>query len=77
YILLTKFLTSKGLIISVLDPYIFIHIKYNIYISVYIDNITIHLTDSQYMTSLIEDLKIAFEITDLGEASFLLSLHIK
>jgi len=55
----------------------FIHNKFEYYISVYLDDIAIYSADSPHLTTLIKDLKIAFEITDLGEASFLLGLHIQ
>ena len=54
----------------------FVHNKYDIYISIYVTNIAIHAADTPHATSLIQDLKTAFEITDLGEATFLLGLHI-
>jgi len=54
----------------------FIHNKFKCYISLYVDNIAIYLADTPYLTTLIKDLKTAFEISDLGEASFLLGLHI-
>ena len=55
----------------------FVHTKHDIYISVYVDDIAIHAGDTPHATTLIEDLKTAFEITDLGEATFLLGLHLK
>ena len=40
------------------------------------DDIAIYSAETPYLTTLIKDLKTAFEISDLGEASFLLGLHI-
>ena len=39
------------------------------------DDIAIYSADTPHLTALITDLKTAFEISDLGEASFLLGLH--
>ena len=39
-------------------------------------DIVIYLASTLHLTTLIKDLKMAFEISDLGNASFLLSLHI-
>jgi len=39
-------------------------------------DIAIYSADTPHLTTLIKDLKTAFEISDLGEASFLLGLHI-
>jgi len=54
----------------------FIHNKFESYISLYVDDIAIYLADTPHLTTLIKDLKMAVEISDLGEASFLLGLHI-
>jgi len=54
----------------------FIHNKFECYISLYVDDIAIYSADTPHLTTLIKDLKTAFEISDLGEASFLLGLHI-
>ena len=54
----------------------FIHNEYDCYISLYVDDIAIYLADTPHLTALIQELKTAFEISDLGEASFLLGLHI-
>jgi len=55
----------------------FIHNKFDCYISLYVDDIAIYSADTLHLNTLINDLKTAFEISDLGEASFLLGLHIK
>jgi len=54
----------------------FIHKRFNCYISLYVDDIAIYSAGTPHLTTLIKDLKMAFEISDLGEASFLLGLHI-
>jgi len=54
----------------------FIHNKFECYISLYVDHIAIYWADTPHLTTLIKDLKTAFEISDCGEASFLLGLHI-
>ena len=76
YALFARFLTSKGFTTSSLDPCMFVHNKHDIFLSVYVDDIAIYSANTPHAISLIEDLKIAFEITDLGEATFLVSLHI-
>ena len=40
------------------------------------DDIAIYSADTPHLTTLIKNLKKSFEISDLGEASFLLGLHI-
>ena len=74
--LFPKFLTSKDFTTSNQDPCIFIHNEFDCYISLYVDDIAIYLAGTPHLTTLIKDLKLAFEISDLGEASFLLGLHI-
>jgi len=54
----------------------FVQAKYDCYISLYVDDIPIYSGDNTNLKSLIKDRKTAFEITDLGEASFLLGLHL-
>ena len=54
----------------------FIQNKFNCYISLYIYDIAIYSAGIPHLTTLIKDLKTAFEILDLGEVSFLLSLSI-
>jgi len=54
----------------------FTHNQFECYISLYVDNIAIYLADTPHLTTLIKHLKTAFEITDLGEASFPVGLHI-
>jgi len=76
YALCAKFLTSKDFTASYQDPCMFIHNRFDCYISLYIDGIAIYSAGTSHLTTLIKDLKTAFEIWDLGEASFLLGLHI-
>jgi len=54
----------------------FIHKKFDYYISLYVDNIVIYSASTRLLTTLTKDLKMAFQISDLEEASFLLSRHI-
>ena len=55
----------------------FIHNEFDCYILLYVDDIAIYSAGTPHLTTLIKDLKTAFEISDLGEASFLLGLHIR
>ena len=70
YALFAKFLTSKDFTASHQDTWMFIHLKFDCYISLYVDDIAIYLASTPHLTTLIKDLKTAFEISDLGEASF-------
>ena len=54
----------------------FFHDKFDCYISLYVDDIAIYSASTPHLTTLIKDLKTAFEISDLEEALFLLGLHI-
>jgi len=54
----------------------FIHNKFECYISLYLDDIAIYSASTTHLTIRINDLKTAFQISDLGEASFLRGLHI-
>jgi len=76
YALFAKFLTSTEFTASHQDPCRFIHNEFDCYISLYVDDIAIYSADTPHLTTLIEDLKTAFEISDRWEASFLLGLHI-
>jgi len=76
YALFAQFLTSKDFTVSHQNPCMFIHNKFECYISLYVDDIAIYSADTPHLTTLIKDLKTAFEISDLGEASFLLGLDI-
>jgi len=76
YALFAKFSTSKDFTASDEDPSMFIHNKFECYISLYVDDIEIYSADTLHLTTLIKHTKTAFENSDLGEASFLLCLHI-
>jgi len=54
----------------------FIHNEFDCYIALYVNDIVIYSANTPHLTTLIKDLKPAFEISDLGEASFLLGQHI-
>jgi len=76
YALFAKFLTSKDFTASHQDRCRFIHKDFDYYISLCVDDIVIYSAGTPHLTTLIKDLKTAFEISHLGEASFLLSLDI-
>jgi len=76
YALFAKFLTSKDFTASHQDPCMFIHNMFECYISLYVDDSAIYSASTPHLTILSKDLKTAFEISDLGEASFLLGLPI-
>ena len=54
----------------------FIHNKFEYYILLYVDDIARYGADIPHLTTLIKDVPTAFEISDLGEDSFLHGLHI-
>jgi len=54
----------------------FIHNKFDCYVLLYVDGIAIYSADTSDLNTLIKDVKTAFEISDLGEAPFLIGLHI-
>jgi len=74
--LFAKSQTSKSFTASHQDPCMFIHNKYDCYISLYVNDIAIYSADTPNLANLIKDLKMPFDISDLGEASFLLGLLI-
>jgi len=76
YALFARFLTSTDFTASYQDPCMFIHTKFECYISLYVDDLAIYSAITPHLTTLIKDLKKALEISDFGEASFLLGLHI-
>jgi len=76
YALFAKFFISQDFTASHQDPCMFIHNKFECYKSLYVEDIAIYSADTPHLTTLIKDLKTAFKISDLGEASFLLGLHI-
>jgi len=76
YALLSRYLKTKGFNTTSFDPCVFVHNKHEVYLSVYVDDIAIYSADVPFTATLIQDLKMAFEITDLGEALLLLGIHI-
>ena len=76
YALFTKFLTFKDFTASHQEPCMFIYNEIDCHISLYVDDIAIYSANTLHLTTLAKALKTAFEISDLGEASFLLGLHI-
>ena len=72
----SRSLLAKGFQISTFDPCVFVHHTEQIFISVYVDDITIFAAHSSNVESLIDHIKTEFEVTDLGIASWLLGLHI-
>ena len=53
----------------------FIYNEFDYYISLSVNDIVIYAAGTSHLTALIDDLKMAFESSDLEEASFLLHLH--
>jgi len=70
YAIFAKLLTSKDFTVSHQDPCMFIHNKFECYISLYVDDIAIYSADTPHLTTLIKDLQTAYEISDLRDGSF-------
>ena len=74
-----EFLTTiaeKGFQACNFDPCIFVHQEHEIYISVFVDDIIRYSDSTPEAEALISFLKQRFEITDLGEATWILGLKI-
>lgn len=73
---LASSLCSKGFQISSFDPCVFVHRNGRMFLSIYVDDIAIYAADTPEVNTLIASLKAEFDITDLGQATWLLGLHI-
>jgi len=67
YALFAKFLTSKDFTASHQDPCMFIHSKFEYSISLYVYAIAIYSADTPHLTTLINDLKTAYEARTSGK----------
>lgn len=70
-----NYFISKDFQPSSFDPCGFGLIDKMVFISVYVDNITIFGPSSLFLNQTIEELKTEFETTDLGTASWLHGIH--
>jgi hypothetical protein len=78
YAKLSTSLSAKGFQPTAFDPCVFVHKTEQCYISVYVDDIGIFgPSNSSFINSLISQLQKEFDVTDLGEATWLLGLQIK
>jgi hypothetical protein len=76
YAKLASSLLDKGYVPTNFDPAVFINHKTKVILSVYVDDITFFGPDTQAIEHLMDQLKIEFEITDLGLATWILGLQI-
>jgi len=68
YTLFAQFLTSKDFTASHEDHCLFINNKFKWYILLYSYDIAMYSADTPHQTTVIQDLTMAFQISDLGEA---------
>ena len=63
---------------SLADSSLFIlrHGKLIVYLLVYVDDIVLSGNDPQFLTSLVSQLSVAFELEDLGSVNYFLGLQI-
>jgi hypothetical protein len=76
YTKLSRSLLAKNFRISPFDPCVFVYCNQQIFILVYVDDIALYEVPSSTDEKIIPSLKNEFQITDLGEATWLLGLHI-
>ena len=63
---------------SLVDSSLFIlrHGKLIVYLLVYVDDIVLSGNDPQFLTSIVSQLSVAFELEDLGSFNYFLGLQI-
>src|SRR5437773_1169286 len=76
YANLTASLPLKGFRPTQFNPCVFIHETEQYYISVYIDNIVIFGAKTSFIDNIVHQLNEEFEVTDLGDATWILGLQI-
>ena len=74
---LSKSLELKGFVSAHFDPCVFIHKEECLFISIYVDDIALYGPDKSRIAEIISQLKGEFEVTDLGDATWLLGIHIE
>ena len=77
YSRLTSHLIPLGLNIKSFDPYVLVNKKFNTYIAIYIDDLTLYSLPSRFIEDTINSLKTEFEVTDLGTVHWLLGIQIE
>ena len=77
YAKLSKSLEQKGFVPAHFDPCVFIHKKDRLYISVYVDDLAFYGPDQSKIAKIIKQLESEFEVTNLGDATWLLGIHIE
>src|SRR6202008_998282 len=77
YAKLSKSLEQKGFVSAHFDPCVFIHKKDRLYISVYVDDLAFYGPDQSKIAKIIKQLESEFEVTNLGDATWLLGIHIE
>ena len=76
YARLTDYLLPYGFAIAVFDPCVMIHESGNLFIAIYVDDITVFGPSDDLTERIISALKTEFEVKDLGPLHWLLGIKI-
>jgi len=71
---LTTFLISLGFTVTVFDPCVLIHSKHQLFVAIYVDDITLFGPPGSHQEALKKVLKSEFQLTDIGALHWLLGL---
>src|SRR5215216_4133055 len=77
YSKLSTFLTEKNFTPAHFDPCVFIHKTEEVIVSVFVDDLVFYGPDQSVIARLIKELEIQFEVKNLGNATWLLGIHIE
>lgn len=73
---LTGFLIPLGYVTTNFDPCVLIHVKLQVIMAIYVDDITLAGSNSYERKKLMESLKKEFNLSELGPLSWLLGIQI-
>ena len=77
YSKLSTFLTEKNFTPAHFDPCVFIHKTEEVIVSVYVDDLVFYGPNQSMIARLIKELERQFEVKNLGNATWLLEIHIE
>ena len=77
YFRLVEFLLSFGFAISSFDPCVLVHSSGNLFLAVYVDDISLFGDESEIMDQTISLLKTEFRVNDMGPLHWLLGIQIE
>ena len=77
YARLTNYLLPYGFAISIFDPCVLIHESGNLFIAIYVDDISIFGPSDSLTERIISALQTEFEVKDLGQLHWLLGIKIE